>query len=136
MKKIFPLLLLAMLFTLNSTFAANHDNEEKAIYAFGISTSFSDPLVYFTSVQQLPGAEVNKKGFLKDRPLYSYELKNFMSQIGIMHRTCILFFNKDKSKLKKKFDQLQTKYLRKDFEIQLLEDSEFKFTSLDTDSAK
>lgn len=132
MKKIFPLLLLAMLFTLNSTFAANHDNKEKAVYAFGVSTCFSDTLVYFTSIQQLPGAKVNKKGFLKDRPLYSYELKNFMSRIGLMHHTCILFFDKDKSKLKKKFNRLQTNYLRKDLEIQLLEDSEFKFTNLDT----
>ncbi len=134
MKKIFPLLLLAVLFTVNTAFATGKDKKEKAIYAFGIGTSFSDTLVYFTSIQQLPGAKLDKKGFLEDRSLYSYELKDYMSKIGLMHRTCILFFNEDKSKLQKKLSKLQTQYLQKNKEIQLLDKSEFKFTDLEPDA--
>lgn len=131
MKKIFPLLLLAILFTVNSAFTANQNKKEKAIYAFGVSASFSDTLVYFTTIQKLPGAKLDKKGFLEDRALYGYELKDFLSQIGMMHRTNILFFDLDRSKLQKKLNKLQTKYLQKKTEIQILEETEFKFTDLE-----
>lgn len=131
MKKLFPLLLLAVLFTLNSAFTSSKDKKEKAVYAFGISASFSDTLVYFTTVQELPGAKLDQKGFLKDRSIYSYELKDFMGQIGMKHRTCILFFDCNKGKLKKKFDKIQTKYLQNKTEIQVLENTEFLFTDLE-----
>ena len=47
----------------------------KQVYAFGISASFTDTVVYFTDIQILDSAKVSKKVSLTHRELYSYQLK-------------------------------------------------------------
>lgn len=50
-------------------------DHSKPVYAFGISASFTDTVVYFTDIQILDSAKVSKEGFLAHRELYSYQLK-------------------------------------------------------------
>ena len=52
------------------------------IYAFGFSASFNDSIVYFTDIQEIDSAWINEKNkFLVSRDNYSYQLKNYLSNV-------------------------------------------------------
>ena len=77
MKYVKILFAIALVFTMCSAFSLKKDHS-KPVYAFGISASFTDTVVYFTDIQILDSAKVSKEGFLSHRELYSYQLKNYL----------------------------------------------------------
>lgn len=101
----------------------------KPIYAFGVSASFVDSVVYFTEVQELDSATLNKNGFLNKRDAYSYQLKNHLENKGLEHRTCMTYFSDSKSEMNSEFSKLSAKYKKnKAYRYQLIDKSEFHFT--------
>ena len=68
MKYVKILFAIALVFTMCSAFSLKKDHS-KPVYAFGISASFTDTVVYFTDIQILDSAKVSKEGFLSHREL-------------------------------------------------------------------
>ena len=107
MKYVKILFAIALVFTMCSAFSLKKDHS-KPVYAFGISASFTDTVVYFTDIQILDSAKVSKEGFLSHRELYSYQLKNYLEfDKGLPNRTCMIYFSENKKKLGKEHDQIE-----------------------------
>ena len=101
MKYVKILFAIALVFTMCSAFSLKKDHS-KPVYAFGISASFTDTVVYFTDIQILDSAKVSKEGFLSHRELYSYQLKNYLEDNQLQQNsTCMIYFSENKKKLEK-----------------------------------
>ena len=77
MKYLRILLAVTLVFTLCSAFSMKKE-KEKQVYAFGVAASFNDTIVYYTEIQMLDSVVLDKRGFLPQRELYSYQLKNYL----------------------------------------------------------
>jgi hypothetical protein len=90
--------------------------------------AFTDSVVYFTEIQHVEGA-VLENGFLPNRHLYSYELKDYMSYAkGMPGRTSFIIFSEKRSKLEKKEQKIKKRLIeRENKTVRYLGDS-FKFT--------
>ena len=110
MKYVKILFAIALVFTMCSAFSLKKDHS-KPVYAFGISASFTDTIVYFTDIQILDSAKVSKEGFLAHRELYSYQLKNYLEDNQLQQNsTCMIYFSENKSKLEKEATKILNKY--------------------------
>ena len=103
---------------------------KKQVYAFGVSASFVDTVVYYTDIQVLDSVQLDKNSFLKGRELYSYQLKNYLeNNKSLSNRTCMIYFSEDKKKLSKELNKLVSKYKKdKKTSVQLINSEDFKFT--------
>lgn len=112
MKYVKILFAITLVFTLCSAFSMKKEHA-KPVYAFGISASFTDTVVYFTDIQLLDSAVVSKEGFLKHRELYSYQLKNYLENNGLQQNsTCMIYFSPNRNKLEKEATKILNKYKR------------------------
>ena len=134
MKKIVSILLLICL-VLPSVAMAKGDDGKKAkkevakdVYVLGVSMAFTDSVVYFTEIQHVEGV-VLENGFLPNRHLYSYELKDYMSFAkGMPGRTSFIFFSEKRATLEKKELKIKKKLIeREEKTVRYLGDN-FKFT--------
>jgi len=103
--------------------------EKDSVYAFGVSASFTDTVVYYTDIQVLDSVSLSKQGFLPQRELYTYQLKNYLEyQKNEKNRTCMIYFSESKSKLEKEKTKILNTYKKnKSIRIELLSPQEFKF---------
>ena len=99
MKYVKILFAVALVFTLCSAFSLKKGGH-KPVYAFGVSASFTDTVIYYTEIQMLDSVALDKNGFLPHRELYSYQLKNYLEfDKGLPNRTCMIYFSENKKKL-------------------------------------
>lgn len=128
MKKFRIILPVLLVLLLCSAFTAKSD-KNKPVYAFGVSSSFVDTVVYYTNIQILDSAALDKNGFLKEREMYSYQLKNYLElERNLPNRTCVIYFNRDKKKLTKELNKLIGNYRKnKDIVVKQMSSEEFKF---------
>lgn len=129
MKYVKILFAIALVFTLCSAFSLKKDHS-KPVYAFGISASFTDTVVYFTDIQVLDSAKLSKEGFLPQRELYSYQLKNYLEDNGLQQNsTCMIYFSENKNKLEKEATKILNKYKRnQNMSVQRIDSEKFHFT--------
>lgn len=129
MKYVKILFAIALVFTLCSAFSLKKDHS-KPVYAFGISASFTDTVVYFTDIQVLDSAKLSKEGFLPQRELYSYQLKNYLEDNGLQQNsTCMIYFSENKNKLEKEATKILNKYKRnQNMSVQRIDSERFHFT--------
>ena len=100
----------------------------KTVYVWGVSMAFSDSVVYFTEVQPIDGV-VLKGGFLPDRHMYAYELKDYMSfQEDMPGRTSFIFFSEKRKKLEKKEAKVKKRLVERDGKTVRYLGDKFKFT--------
>lgn len=92
------------------------------VYMFGFAASFNDSTVYFTDVQQLEGAWVYEKerSFLVNRDEYSYQLRNFLKQMGLEAPTCVTVYAFDEKEIYKKYLKMRQRYEGKKRKFDLL----------------
>ena len=110
MKYVKILFAIALVFTMCSAFSLKKDHS-KPVYAFGISASFTDTVVYFTEIQILDSVSLSKEGFLAHRELYSYQLKNYLEDNLLQQNsTCMIYFSENKKKLEKEATKILNKY--------------------------
>lgn len=126
MKKIL-LISLLLLMTL-SGYARGKSEKDSVVYIFGASISFSDTIVYFTEIQQIDDVVV-EKGFLPNRQLYSYELKDYMSfKENMPGRISVIYFSdKQKDLVKKEKDIKKRLETKENMTVRYL-GGKFKFT--------
>ncbi len=106
------------------------------MYMFGFAASFNDSTVYFTDIQEVDSAWIETKtNFLLGREYYSNQLRNYLKFRQQPNRTCIVMFDKKKSKLEKKYLKLKRLYTTsKDgmnhFDVQHLSHQDFSFKAV------
>lgn len=129
MKYIRVVMALAVAFVLCSAFTMKKDKDkEKSVYAFGVAASFNDTVVYYTPVQLLDSVVLDKNGFLPQRDLYSYQLKNHLEyQMNKPNYTCVIYFSENKGKLEKEAAKVKSGYQKSKQTLQAIEPDEFKF---------
>lgn len=105
------------------------------LYAFGFSASFNDSIVYFTDIQEIDSAWINDKtDFFVSRDNYSYQLKNYFTNIGQEHRTCVISFALKRKDIEKKYKKMKEKYVKAGkFSIKTLGKNDFQFTTIKPD---
>ncbi|WP_321517499.1 hypothetical protein [uncultured Bacteroides sp.] len=102
--------------------------ENKAVYAFGVSASFVDSVVYCTEIQTLDSVKLTKDGFLPKREAYSAQLKNHLENKGEGNRTCMIYFSDSKKNITKEFEKLSDKYKKnKSVFFKKIEKKDFQF---------
>ncbi len=108
------------------------------MYVFGVAASFNDTIVHFTEIQEVDSAWVDKKTkFLAGRDNYSYQLRDYLEQQQQMpNRTCIVFYNKQRTKLEKKYLKMKHLYMpgkdnKVHFDLRHLNRGDFKFKAYD-----
>ena len=129
MKYVKILFAIALVFTMCSAFSLKKDHS-KPVYAFGISASFTDTVVYFTDIQILDSAKVSKEGFLSHRELYSYQLKNYLEDNKLQQNsTCMIYFSENKKKLEKEATKILNKYKKNNrMTVSRIDSDKFHFT--------
>ena len=126
MKKIL-LISLLLLMTL-SGYARGKSEKDSVVYIFGASLSFSDTIVYFTEIQQMDDVVV-EKGFLPNRQLYSYELKDYMSfKESMPGRISVIYFSDKRKDLVKKEKEIKKRLETKENMTVRYLGGKFKFT--------
>lgn len=130
MKYVKILLAVALVFTLCSAFSFKKKAGAKTVYAFGVSASFTDTVVYYTEIQLLDSATLDKNGFLPHRELYSYQLKNYLEfEANQPNRTCMIYFAESKSKAEKEAGKVIGKYKKnKSISLEKINPEKFRFT--------
>jgi len=102
--------------------------KDKPVYAFGIAASFNDTIVYYTEIQVLDSVFLDKNGFLPERELYAYQLKNYLEyDLKKVDYTCMIYFSENKNKLLKDANKIKAKY-KKSENIALLPIAASEFT--------
>ena len=96
---------------------------------FGLAASFTDTIVYYTEIQLLDSVYLTKDGFLPQRDLYSYQMKNYLEyEKDKPYYTCMIYFSENKSKLTKEASKLKNKYQKaKGILLQAIDSQEFSF---------
>jgi hypothetical protein len=131
-------LLLGLIALIAFTSNAFGKNVMHPTYIFGFSASFNDSIVYFTNIQRIDSAWIGTKTtFLFGRDNYSYQLKNYLSSIGMNNRTCLVEFAKTKKDIDKKYQKLMKRYIPDKkkgqlprFAIKHLSASDFEFKAM------
>lgn len=102
---------------------------QKEVYAFGISASFTDTVVYYTNIQVLDSVQLGKNDFLPKRESYTYQLKNYLEyQRGEKNRTCMIYFSENRKKLEKEYNKILNKYKKdKTIRLNVITPEEFTF---------
>ncbi len=131
MKYLRVIMALALAFVLCSAFTMKKDKDkekEKPVYVFGVAASFSDTVVYYTPVQLVDSVVLDKNGFLPQRDMYSYQLKNHVEyQLNKPNYTCSIYFSENKKKLEKEAAKVKSGYQKSKQTLQAIEPDEFKF---------
>lgn len=107
-------------------------NKQAIIYAYGVSMSFNDSTVYFTDIQSIKTAYVsNKSHFLYGRESYANQLRDYLSDKGLQHRTCIIVYKEKRRDIEKKFLAMRKKYTDKGrFDVKYINVSDFRFQAV------
>lgn len=111
--KLFSCLMAVMMvcsaFTLGGLFKSS---KSKTVYIVGVSASFTDSLVYFTEIQQMPDSvRLDTDKMLPEREAYSYQLKDYLeNHEGLTNRTCFVYFSTNRKKLMKTVTKMKEKY--------------------------
>lgn len=102
----------------------------KPVYAFGVSASFTDTVIYYTEIQMLDSVALDKNGFLPHRELYSYQLKNYLEfDKGLPNRTCMIYFSENKKKLGKEAAKVVGKFKKsKTVAVEKIDPQNFRFS--------
>ena len=129
MKYVKILFAIALVFTMCSAFSLKKDHS-KPVYAFGISASFTDTVVYFTEIQILDSVSLSKEGFLAHRELYSYQLKNYLEDNLLQQNsTCMIYFSENRKKLEKEATKILNKYKKNNrMTVSRIDSDKFHFT--------
>lgn len=127
MKYVRMLLAVVVTFVVCSAFTMKKGGD-KPVYVFGVAASFNDTVVYYTSVQLVDSVVLDKHGFLPQRELYAYQLKNYVEyEQHKPNYTCMIYFSENKSKLEREATKVVGKYQKNNMSMQLLKKEEFSF---------
>lgn len=121
-----------------SVTAKSNKEHAQRVYMFGFAASFNDTIVHFTDIQPVDSAWLNSKNdFLLGRENYSNQLRDYLTQQQMSHRTCVVFYDKKLSRLQKKFLKMKKLYTTSKKgkpvanDVKTVTTDEFRFKSID-----
>ncbi len=84
------------------------------VYIFGVGTNFADSTAYFTSVQRLDSALLERsQDYLIGRQYYSDQLNRYlMSQAEKTNETCCVFFATSRAKTEKLYLKVRRRMVK------------------------
>lgn len=117
------------LLTIGTSFAAPKASKT---YMFGFAASFNDSTVYFTDIQEVDSAYIVHGGFLYSRENYSYQFRDWLTEKGIQHSTCVTSFADSRKKIEKKYLKIRKHYTgkKKNFNVKMLDAGSFVFKGI------
>lgn len=120
------------------TAMAHATNKCSRLYMYGLVTSFNDSTVYFTDIQVVDSAWVDKKtGFLYSRDNYSYQLRQYMKEHGVEHPTCVTSYAPKRKDVEKKYAAIKKKYTKKGgYTLKYITLSDFTFEPIKPDESE
>lgn len=122
------LLLLLVSCAASLSVSAKKKQNQKPVYVFGVSTSFTDSITYRTDIQLLDSVFPDANKFLAEREVFSYQLKNYLEMDRkLTDRTCMIFFNTNGKKLSKELLKLQARWKKQNTLVQVIDGKDFKF---------
>src|SRR5574344_703883 len=80
------------------------------VYMYGFGASFNDSTVYFTDIQEVDSAWIEKNGFLYSRDNYSYQLRDYLTKFNMEHATCVTTWSTTRKELEKRLLAMKKKY--------------------------
>lgn len=122
-------LAVAGIMTATSAAAKKKAAKPNVIYAFGFAASFNDSTVYFTDIQQIDKATLEKRTkFLPNRNEYAIQLRDYLGNKGYAHRTCVISFAQDRKDIEKKYTNFRKKYLKGGhYDMKCITTADFQF---------
>lgn len=100
----------------------------KEVYMFGFASSFTDSVVYVTSVQHLSDVEMSGTKVLKYRSEYSEQLRYYLNNNALTDRLIVVFFHTDKKKVEKRMQKLERRYrIKRGYEWKTIDAGSFSF---------
>ena len=96
MKKI--LFLLSLLFCSVASYAGR-----QTVHLYGFAASFNDSIVYFTDLQTIAQAAIDRNN--------SNQLRDYLATQGYPHATCVTVWATSRAALEKKYQRMRSRYL-------------------------
>lgn len=139
MKRYLYLLLATIMLTVASPLSTNAKRVVvPKMYMFGFAASFNDTIVYFTDIQAIDSAWIEKKsGFLQSRNVYTSQMRTYLNdELSMPHRTCVVFYSTKRAKVEKKYLKMRHKYgHQKDgsehFDVRYITEDQMRFRPVD-----
>ena len=92
------------LFALLALLAAAGVQAQKRVYAFAYATCLKDSVVYVSTMQQIPDAQIGKDGFLNYRADFGAQFGAYVQQhFDHPNVTSVVVFHKQRKKLEKRY---------------------------------
>jgi len=98
------------------------------VYAIGVASSFNDTVAYYTDMQILNDAELERNRYLHRRSGYSFQLRDYLVAQGKQNYTCLVLFNAKKSKLEKQWAKVKDRFTKDNIKLVVIQENDFKFT--------
>ena len=129
MKLIKILIAVLMVFGVDQA-SAKEPKAPKAIvvHPVGVATSFNDSVAYFTEMQVLNDATLDRDRYLHRRSGYSFQLRDYLLGQGKENFTCLVLFNAKKAKLEKELDKVKARFAKDNISLIEIKEADFKFT--------
>lgn len=133
MKLIKTFVALALVVVLTS--AASAPKQKGGVYIFGVSSSFTDTVAYFSAIQYLDTIELKKGGVLPFLPNYSSQLENYIEVMKEKpNQTSATFYFTSKKKAEKDRTKLINRYKKKmGHEVEFIPAEEFTYSPVEPD---
>ena len=107
--------------------AKKSNSESQDIYAFAISLSFSDSIMYTTGIRKIADVTVKDKYFLNERGEYAEQFKKWLEEGGAPLQVSSLFFYNSRSKAERQFRNVSKRAMKKhECSIVTVPDFQFK----------
>ena len=92
------------LFVLISMLSVGGMQAQKHVYGFAYATSLKDSVVYISTIQQIPDAQIGKDGFLNYRADFGAQFGTYVKQyFDHPNVTSVVVFHKKRKKLEKRY---------------------------------
>lgn len=92
------------LFVLISMLSAGGVQAQKRVYAFAYATCLKDSVVYVSTIQQIPDAQIGRDGFLNHRADFGAQFGAYVQQyFDHPSVTSVVVFHKQRKKLEKRY---------------------------------
>ena len=83
----------------------------QTVHLYGFAASFNDSIVYFTDLQTIAQAAIDRNNFLYGREEYSNQLRDYLAAQGYPHATCVTVWATSRAALEKKYQRMRSRYL-------------------------
>lgn len=116
MKRICRISLIAfagILLLSSGTYARKSNRNMQDMYVFAISMSFSDSVMYMSTIQKIDGVVLRDKYFFDERAGYANQFKKWMEEETSSQQLAALYYLETRKKADRKYAQIRKQAIKK-----------------------